>query len=56
MVERRIVHPLRRPKYEKAVEQIIWKYSRFKVAFYSKIKFDADTRKIIKFVNQMQGS
>ncbi len=31
-----------------------FKYSKFKVNFYSKIKFDDDTRKLIKFLNSMQ--
>lgn len=37
-------------------DQFQLRYSKFKASFYSKIKLDDNTRKIIKFVNSMQGS
>jgi len=32
----------------------MYKYSKFKVDFYSKLELDDDTRLIIKFINTMQ--
>ncbi len=51
MTEQRVSHPS-----ERVLEKSYFKYSKFKASFYTKLNLDANTRKIIKFINSMQGS